>query len=190
MAALIAKKLTANIRCLYLHSPPMVAGMRSYLAATGLDVADEVAKGSLLLSSDQDHLIDGSFDGGRMLGGLVKAVGAALDDGYAGLWATGDMTWELGGKKNFAKLLEYECGLEDLFSKLPALSGICQYHRDTLPAHAIQDALYTHRAVYVNETLTRLNPYYGPRQSMTHQRPSTSPSALEAMLSSIQQPLD
>jgi MEDS: MEthanogen/methylotroph, DcmR Sensory domain len=188
MAALIAKNLTTNIRCLYLDSPPMVAAMRSYLAAAGLDVADEVAKGSLLLSSDQDHLVDGFFDAGRMLDGLVKAVGGALDEGYRGLWATGDMTWELGGKKNFAKLLEYECGLEDLFTKLPALSGICQYHRDTLPLPAIQDALYTHRAVYVSETLTRLNPYYGPRQSMGHQHTSMSPSALEAMLNSIQEP--
>jgi hypothetical protein len=190
MAALIAEKLTANVRCLYLHSPPMVAGIRSYLAATGMDVADEVAKGSLLLSSDQDHLINGSFDSGRMLDGLVKAVNSALEDGYHGLWATGDMTWELGGETNFDKPLEYEGGLEDLFSRLPTLSGICQYHRDTLPLRAVQDALYTHRAVYVSETLTRLNPYYGPRQSVGHQRTSMPPSALEAMLNSIQEPRD
>ena len=32
----------------------------------------------------------------------------ALDDGYSGLWATGDMSWEFGPAKDFSMLLEYE----------------------------------------------------------------------------------
>lgn len=67
----------------------MVAGMRSYLAATGMDVAN--------------------------------ALDQALDDGYIGLWVTGDMTWEFGPEKNFAKLLEYEWRLEELFHRRPEL---------------------------------------------------------------------
>ena len=35
----IREKLRANNRCLYLNSPAMAAGIRSYLAADGLDVA-------------------------------------------------------------------------------------------------------------------------------------------------------
>ena len=41
-----------------------------------------------------------------------------------------------------------------------ALSGICQYHRDTLPPQAILSALQTHKGIRVNETLMRLNPHY------------------------------
>src|SRR5689334_11845894 len=36
VAATIRKKLRENERCLYLNSPPMVAGLRSYLFATAL----------------------------------------------------------------------------------------------------------------------------------------------------------
>ena len=54
-----------------------------------------------------------------MLAMLADAINDALAHGYAGLWATGDMTWEL--------------------------SGICQYHRDTLPEDALQVALSKHR---------------------------------------------
>ena len=50
------RKLEERHRCLYLDSPPMVAGMRSYLSAAGVDVAREVGKGSLVLSSDQGHI--------------------------------------------------------------------------------------------------------------------------------------
>lgn len=45
--------------------------------------------------------MNGVFDVARMLGMLADAVNDALAHGYAGLWATGDMTWELGSEKNF-----------------------------------------------------------------------------------------
>ena len=49
----IRHKLKENTRCLYLNSPTMVVGLRSYLFAGGIDVPKEVMKGSLVLSSDQ-----------------------------------------------------------------------------------------------------------------------------------------
>ena len=42
MAALMRRKLEERHRCLYLDSPPMVAGIRSYLSAA-VDVARERA---------------------------------------------------------------------------------------------------------------------------------------------------
>src|SRR5581483_7714705 len=96
LAALMRRKLAERHRCLYLDSPPMVAGLRSYLAAAGVDVAHEVEKRSLILSSDQGHLVNGQFDPDLMLRSLEEAVQQALSDGYEGLWATGDMTWEFG----------------------------------------------------------------------------------------------
>lgn len=171
LAAVIVEKLKENNRCLYLNAPAMVAGMRSYLAAAGLDVSDAVRKGALVLSSDQGHLINGRFDPGSMLDMLKDAVSQALSDGYKGLWATGDMTWELGDKSNFSKVLEYEFGLERLFQTLPALGGLCQYHTDTLPADVVEKALYTHRAVYISQTLSSVSPYYMSLESVDPRRP-------------------
>lgn len=74
LAQVIREKLRANKRCLYLNSPAMVTGIRSYLEADDLDVAQEVSKGSLLLSSDQGYLVDGVFDPARMLAMLADAV--------------------------------------------------------------------------------------------------------------------
>lgn len=75
-----------------LNSPPMVAGLRSYLFAAEVNVPKEIGKGSLVLSSDRQ---DGSFDIDRMLGMLSDAMPHALNEGYQGLWATGDMSWNL-----------------------------------------------------------------------------------------------
>lgn len=76
------------------------------------------------------------------------------------------MTWEFGPEKNFAKLRKYEQGLEDLFRRSPALQGICQYHTETLPIYVVEEALYKHRAVYINETLSRINHYYVQGESL------------------------
>lgn len=118
----------------------------------------------------------------RMLGMLKDAMGQALKDGYTALWATSDMMWELGSEKNLEKLLEYECGLEELLRKHPALGGICQYHKENLPISAIQVALYTHQSVYVNQTLSRVNPFYTQPATLRHQRANASVNSVEEML--------
>lgn len=160
LAAIIKQKLAEGHRCMYLNSRPMVAGMRSYLAAIGVDVAGDVDKAQLIFSSEPATDADGNFNIDSMLYKLEDALDQALSDGYKGLWATGDMTWEFGSEKNFSKLMEYERRLEILFQKRPALCGICQYHQDTLSPEAIQQGLMTHQTIFVNETLSRVNPHF------------------------------
>jgi hypothetical protein len=153
-------KLKANHRCVYLNSPTMVVGMRCFLYAAGLDVTEQIKKGALVLSSRRSHLVDGKFDMTKMFGLFRQTLEEALADGYKGVWATGDMTWEFGNESNLDKLLEYERTLEEFMEENPEMSGVCQYHRDTLPLHAITTAFDTHKAVYINQTLSRLNPEY------------------------------
>jgi hypothetical protein len=181
LAAMIYAKLKGHYRCLYLNSPAMLAGIRSYLYAADIDVAREVRTGALVLTSDQSHLVDGRFNPAKMLASLVTAVDEALKDGYKGLWASGDMTWEFGSEDSLDMLLEYERGLEEVFRQQPALCGICQYHRETLPVESIQTALHTHRALYINETLCRMNPYYGP-ESMPNRRGLDLSEQLDALM--------
>jgi hypothetical protein len=162
LARVVNGKLHDNYRCLYLNTRPMVAGMLSYLAATGVDVTHETARGSLVLVSEQQHLVNGSFDVQRMMGTLETALDQALTDGYAGLLATGDMSWEMGPEKNFSKLLDYEWQLEEFFQTHPQLGGICQYRADALPREAIRQGLIAHPTIFLNATLSKLNPHYTP----------------------------
>ena len=67
LASVIEVKLKEKYRCMFLNSRPMVAGLRSYLFAAGVDVPKEITNGSLVLSSDNEHLLDGRFDIDRML---------------------------------------------------------------------------------------------------------------------------
>ena len=162
LASQMKEKLLEGYCCLYFNSPTMVTGMRSYLAAGDVVIEHWIAKGSLVLTSERGHLVDGSFNVDKMMDTLKSAVNSALVAGYKGLWATGDMSWEFGQKKDFSKLLEYERRLEKYFQEQPALSGICQYHVDALPHETLQQAKLTHRSIFINETLSNFNPEYQP----------------------------
>jgi hypothetical protein len=165
IAAVVRQRLKDGYRCLYLNSRPMVAGLRSYLAAAGVDVSGEIESNSLVLSSERQDQQDRSFEPAKMIDDLETAVSAALKHGYVGLWASGDMTWEFGLSRDFSMLLQYECMLEDLMQRQPTLSGICQYHTDTLPREATRQGLVIHSSLFINDTMSMVNPHYRPTMS-------------------------
>ncbi len=160
IAETLRQRLKLNYRCLYLNSPTMVAGMRWHLVAAGLDLDEQIARGALIITSDQGHLVEGKFDTARMIAMLGDALARALADGYVGLWAAGDMTWEFGPEENLTKLLDYERQLDAFMQSHLGLCGVCLYHHDTLPSHAVQTAQKTHQAMYVSATFSQLNPLY------------------------------
>jgi MEDS: MEthanogen/methylotroph, DcmR Sensory domain len=160
IGAVIRQRLSLKYRCLCFNSGPMIAGLRSCLAAAGVDVLHEVARGSLIFSSVQSHLRDGKFDIDYMIETLRSTLKKARSDGYAGLYATGDMSWEFGPEKDFSKLLEYECRLETFICNNPDFGGICQYHAGTLPRIYLRQALLTHQELFINETLSHINSHY------------------------------
>lgn len=137
----------------------MVAGMRSTLAALGVDVESEVLKTNIILSSDTVTPGD-AFVVDVMLAKLEDSLDQALKDGYKGLWASGDMTFEFGPRRDFSELLEYELRLEEIIRRRKQLCGICQYHCDTLPKDALRKSLLAHSTIVINETLTIINPHY------------------------------
>jgi MEDS: MEthanogen/methylotroph, DcmR Sensory domain len=180
MAAVIKTRLMENTRCMYLNNPSMVTGLQFHLTGAGVHVEKEIEKGSLILSSDREYLAEGSFNADLILDLLEDAVDQAVRDGYRGLWATGDLTWELGPQQSNVDLLEYEWRLEEVFRRRAAFSGICQYHRDTLPRDLVRQGLVAHPSIFVNETLSRVNPHYV--QSTLGSRPNTANRKLDAFI--------
>jgi hypothetical protein len=162
VALVIREKLKQGRRCIYLNSGPMVAGMCSYLAAVAVDVEKEVRATNLILSSDRPHLVNDRFEVDGMLKALQSELERALRDGYAGLWATGDMTWEMGPDQDVAKLGEYERRLDEFLHTHPQMGGICQYHTNTLPAEIVDQGVRLHPAIFINETLSILNSQFSP----------------------------
>ena len=153
--------LKNNWRCLYVGRPEVARMVEQALVANGVNFVWEARRGALVISSDRSHLSAGTFNPRRMVDWLSKSIDDAVQAGFEGLCATGDMRWELGEDENFDCLLEYEARLEQLFRNKP-LRGICQYHRDMVPHHAVRNALVTHRSAYLGAALKPDNFFYIP----------------------------
>jgi hypothetical protein len=105
-----------------------------------------------------------------MMETLAATLAQAIDDGYDGLWATGDMTWEFGPEQDFSKLVEYECRLERFLQAHPQMGGICQYHADSISRDSVRQGVLSHGSIFVNETLSLMNEHFIPCASLAQQQ--------------------
>lgn len=133
---------------------------REALRAGGIDVDREQARGALVLLTKNDgHLHGGSFDPDRMISMLHVAVQEALEAGFTGLCAAGDMIWVLDEAPGTERLAEYEARLNHFYSQNRAL-GLCLYNRRTMPSAMLDHGLATHPVVRVEGPILLTNPFY------------------------------
>lgn len=160
--------LSRGERCLYVcceHSPDE---FRAGLQDAGIDVAAEEARGALLLLTKHDgHLKGGSFDPDAMISMLHGAVKDALDAGFNGLCAAGDMSWLLDEAPGSERIAEYEARLNAFYPTSRAL-GLCLYNRNKLPPATIDHGIATHPHVRITDSILLENPFYeDPATAMT-----------------------
>lgn len=159
-AEYIRAGLARGERCLYVvyeHSPDEFrAGLRS----VGIDVDAEEARGALLLiTKHEGHLHGGTFDPDKMISMLHGAVKDALNAGFAGLAAAGDMSWLLDGAEGSERVAEYEARLNEFYPSSRAL-GLCLYNRTKLPPASIDHGIATHPHIRIDGDILLRNPFY------------------------------
>ncbi|HMG84466.1 MAG TPA: hypothetical protein VK574_01910 [Terracidiphilus sp.] len=62
--------------------------------------------------------------------------------------------------KDFSKLLEYECRLEEFIREHPQIGDVYQYHIETMPRKILRDGVVSHPSIFINQTLSMINPIY------------------------------
>ena len=155
----IREGLARGERCLYVCGEHDLPAFRAGLSNAGIDVEGEEARGALLLLTKHDgHLKTGHFDPAAMIAMLQDAVQDALDSGFSGLCAAGDMNWLLDEAPGSEKIAEYEAALNHFYKTNRAL-GLCLYRR-TMPAALLDHCLATHPVVRIDGPLMLTNPFY------------------------------
>lgn len=147
-------------RCLYVCGEHTLQDLRAALEAVGVDVKEEEARDALILvTKDKAHLKGGRFGAEKMMSLLHQAVQDALDAGFHGLCAAGDMGWVMDQAPGTEELAEYESRLNDFYANNRAL-GLCQYNRATLPHEFLDHCIATHRFVRIEGPIALENPFY------------------------------
>jgi KaiC/GvpD/RAD55 family RecA-like ATPase len=85
--------LESQQKCLYIADEHTVSQVGEALASFGMEVSALCALGQLnILTSRETYCQEGYFDPDRMIALLREATDTALQEGYAGLRITGEMT--------------------------------------------------------------------------------------------------
>lgn len=156
----IRQGLSRGERCLYVCGEQTPAEFRAALVAAGIDVSHHEERGALvLLTKETGHLTGGSFSASRMISMLTSAVKDALEAGFTGLCAAGDMTWLLDEAPGSEELVKYEALLNHFYRSHRAL-GLCQYNRRRLPAAVLDHGMATHPTVRIEGPILLTNPFY------------------------------
>ncbi len=160
--------LARGERCLYVCGEHSVREFTAALRSAGINVTAEEKRGALVIvTKESAHLKGGSFDPDKMISLLHVALKDALDSGFAGLCAAGDMSWVLDGAPGSERLAEYEARLNDFYQSNKAL-GLCQYNRNTLPSNVLDHCMATHAYVRIEGPILLENPFYEAPATAMH----------------------
>jgi signal transduction histidine kinase len=175
---------TAGERCLFVGHGTSARRLERALKDAGVDVDAGLDRGTLvLLTRREDWLPASRFDPGTMMDVLRQAEQQALDDGYAGLRASWNMSWVLEGTPSAERLLEYEAHL-NRFLPGSRTCALCRYGRESAPADRIQDALHTHPLVVLGHQICH-NAYYEPPDMVLGDR--SAEERIDWMVAQLQQ---
>lgn len=146
----LAEGLPLGERILYVLEHHTAAELDAALAAHGVDVAKERARGALLyFSKEETYLLGGSFEPEAVIDRWRAILKKSCEEGFTGIRGAGEATWALHDPEHCHQLINYEL-MCDLFflTEQPRITGVCQYDRKLFPGAVIQGAELAHRLVF------------------------------------------
>ncbi len=139
----IVTGLRNNERCVYIADENTVPHILAEFKWAGVDIAKSTASGALSVVTKHDtYLRHGIFEPERMIADLDHDVRYALQNGFAGLRVTGEMSWALDLPFALSRLCDYE---RELCRRWPTqLAGLCQYNETRFAADVVQRMIGCH----------------------------------------------
>jgi PAS domain S-box-containing protein/putative nucleotidyltransferase with HDIG domain len=149
-------------KCLYIAHAHKAEDICGYLEKMKVDCKRIIDRGQILfLDKGQSYVREGFFDPENTIEFLRFETQKALDQGYSGLRASGEMSWVLEYGGSLDRLIEYEDLLNSEFFPSNQCVAICQYDMRLFNLSIIRGAIETHPLVVSNDGLFD-NFYYLP----------------------------
>jgi PAS domain S-box-containing protein len=148
-------------KCVYIADDETEKAVGEAMQAGGIDVERALATHSLVLTTkEQAYLKHGSFDPEWIFTFWREAAGRAMNEGFAGLRATGETEWVRRNAPGLERWMEYESRLTDTLAESNCVA-LCQYNRQIFSSELILDVIRTHPTVVYRGTVGR-NMYHVP----------------------------
>lgn len=149
----ILEGLAKNEKCLYIADDNSVDEIKAGLLLHGIDVEECLKTGQLnIMTAKESYLKHGKFILDDMILQIDSFVYRAINEGYSGVRATGEVTWLIRELSFLEEFLEYEKTLNEVFRHKP-VKLLCQYNSKKLFGNIILGALRTHPRVLIGLAL-------------------------------------
>jgi PAS domain S-box-containing protein len=161
VTAFVCEGFRRGEKCIYIADVHTQNLILDCLWTAGIAVDAYLTSGQLcVMSANDTYLQGGRFQPCAMIDLLKRETEQALAEGYAGLRATGEMTWAQRGLPGCGRLIEYEVQLNAFFPGSRCLA-LCQYDLRYYEPSLLFEALMTHPVLIIN-TAVHWNNFYVP----------------------------
>lgn len=167
----LAEGLSDGEKCMYITDSRSSGEVCSLMRQKGFDLPALMSTEQLVMVNQSDvYTQAGCFDPDRMLGILDTATKKAIEQGFRGLRATGEMSWALRGCKGSERLMEYESGINAVLSPKFPFKTICQYDMRKFGGGALKSVILTHPFIIWKGRLLANSYYIPPETYLTENR--------------------
>ncbi|MDX9735236.1 MAG: MEDS domain-containing protein [Thermoanaerobaculia bacterium] len=160
MARYVSTGLAEGEQVAYFVDTLPVEELRRRLASLGVPVPAPDDPQLLVSPAVDMYCPDGTFIPDRMLANFPLVYGAGVEAGFAGVRATGEMSWARRGLPGSDLLIEYESRINTVVREVP-LTAVCQYDARQFDGATLFEVLMVHPVMIVRGRISR-NPYYLP----------------------------
>lgn len=159
----LAKGLAVGEQVGYFADVTTPTEVATWLKSLGVEVEKLLAEGTLeVFVAGEVYCPDGQFVPQSMLRRLSDRYTHAVQDGYVGARASGEMSWALRTFPGSDRLMEYEALINTISATSP-VTPICQYDARRFDGATLLNVLKVHPLMIVESQIVR-NPYYLPPQ--------------------------
>jgi PAS domain S-box-containing protein len=161
----IRQGLEHDEKVIYILDARAAEEVLNYLLDDGVKTESYLERGQLIiLTVDETYMREGIFDPDNMIAFLRDQTKQALNEGYAALRVTGEMTWGLKRVAGSERLIEYEAKLNEFFPSSKCLA-FCQYDKRRFAPEILLDVLTTHSIAVIGREMFD-NFYYMPPEDL------------------------
>ena len=163
VVAYIHAALLKNTRCIYItdDQDKSLTLDRLQTLIQMLNKRDDI----IILTRSDTYSKNGRFNPDKLIAMIKELTKKAIDDGYAGLAITGEISWLLDYEDGESLIIEYEWKLnEDVFNNYP-VTALCRYNINMFSDEMIKNIIQVHPIIVWRNHIHE-NPYYVPTRGI------------------------
>lgn len=166
--------LTTHYKCACTTDSYTQADLINLFKEKNFDLTPHIASAQFThFSSQNTYIHEGIFEADRTLSILKDFCQSAIQEGYKGIYVSGDAEWSLANEESVEKLLDYESKVNRLTTTMPIV-GLCLYDANKISYGTMHNVMRVHPEICIDDMRVQ-SPYYVTPDMYEHIKDTSMP---------------